>query len=520
MYFCLMRSLINRKVNLFVFLGVVCVTLQGWSQSLPFLLEQTIRQNFSVRIAKKRIARQQGLFLQQAGQFNWVSGFSANISTAQIPLSAYDQEVLSLQQTMFKTDGLFYQATGRKQFATGQELFFSLGVQYQSFSYLPGNGYRGDIRFTVAQPLLQGFGKKGTYANVAAQRSFLKTEEHKLKAEISYRIYLTLENYIRLLSLRAQAKVITAAEKRYENLLVDIQELAESGKVKQSDILPTKASLANQQRRSLEIEIKLNEVTTQLALGTGLKSTEIQDTHTIQQMSIPEFAQVYSADNYLKVAEHNRFDLKSIENQLVAYNHLLSQARQLNLPKLDLTGSVGLTGQTFRFQNEAFSGKYLVQPLYSPPIGPNFMAGISLTFPPQRDFAKGKLVETKSLVEKTQIDSDYLKISIGNNINMYLKNLELVYKTFKKAQETVSYYQQIIENEQIKLTLGKSTILDLLYAHNILIEASIDEIQAKTNYLLTIAGLRYECGMLVYFTDDEIVLYPKLLTELPVLSNE
>lgn len=523
-YFCFMGFWVKVYYKIRWFF---CLFLLFWGrvevcegQDLTFFLEQTIRYNFSTRIAHLRVSQQQGLLQQQRSLFNWVGGLSAGISSAQIPLSAYDKEVLSLHQDLFRADGLYYQITGKKTFSAGQELLMSVGVQYQSFSYLPGNGYRGDIRFTLIQPLLQGAGKKGLYAGTIIQQSLLKSEENKFKAEVSFQIYRTAESYIRWATLRSQINAMLEAETRYEQLFSNIQELADAGKLKQSDTIPIKASLSNQKRKRLETEIKLNEIAVQLILNTGTNQAEIRPTPDIERITLVPINKITNRKQYLQFAEQNRFDLKTIEYQAIAYTKLLEQSKQLSLPKLDLTGSIGLTGQSFRYQDEPFAGKYLIQPLYASPIGPSFVAGISLSFPPQKDLAKGKQLEAQSLLEQTRLRNDYLKNSLEINISLQLKNIELSYQGWERAAETVSSYQKIIENEQIKLELGKSTILDLLYAHNILMEASIDKIQAKMNYLLSTLALRAECGMLVYFVNDEAVLYPKLLTGLPELPNE
>jgi outer membrane protein TolC len=68
---------------------------------------------------------------------------------------------------------------------------------------------------------------------------------------------------------------------------------------------------------------------------------------------------------------------------------------------------------------------------------------------------------------------------------------------FEKAKESLDFYKEVYENEQVKFRNGLTTLLNLILFQERLTFAQLDYLQAKQLFASSIINLRYETGTLI-----------------------
>ena len=161
--------------------------------------------------------------------------------------------------------------------------------------------------------------------------------------------------------------------------------------------------------------------------------------------------------------------------------------------QVDLTGFVNYGGNTLgNGFGRAFS-------TFSQADGRNFGYGIGLnfSFPVNNNQAQGAYIQNQTALKDQEIANSNLQRNIDLNVSIALNNLSNSIQVLEKAKQSLDFYQEVYNNEQIKFKNGLTILLNLIQFQERLTFAELEYLSAKQQFAIAIINLRYETGTLL-----------------------
>jgi outer membrane protein TolC len=137
--------------------------------------------------------------------------------------------------------------------------------------------------------------------------------------------------------------------------------------------------------------------------------------------------------------------------------------------------------------------------------------------------AQGFLQQRTAEEHQTQLRSQALARTIQAGVLVALRDLEHSRAAWEKLQSAVQTYDRAVVQEQQKLRLRTSTILDVITLKDRMQSAQLNEVAARARYWTALARCRYETGWLVgpgatpegHLTMEDLVTLPPWYKEEP-----
>lgn len=446
--------------------------------------------------------------------------------------SGYDRNRLSLFQTDARNglvDGHIrtntYTLGGGLQRTFRSGMTANLGLDYSrtadnfplnSASEEVGAFYSDNITSTalsVSQPLLRGSGRKFAAASEKVAGIEVESNVLNLIFASSGELLNTVLAYWQYLNAYKSVKIYQENEDRVRKVLQVTHDLVEAEKKPAGDLIQVKADLTDKERQTLLAKQQLYNARRSLGRFVGLSEVESE------RLGVPvnEFPSIeasrYSTDikleDFITIARTNRTDLKSMIKTSEALGINLNVAGNSLKPQLDLGGFISYGGY-----DAGNSLRRIVSPL-SQSEGRNVQFGVSLNylFPLNNNYAQANLVSNQIAISNQQVILDNQIRNIELNVSIAYNNLNNSVLTVEKASQTLAYYQEVFENEQVKFQNGLSTILNLIFFQERLTFAQLDYLSAQQQFAQSIINLRYETGTLLpggsslAFPENQSVFY-------------
>jgi outer membrane protein TolC len=92
--------------------------------------------------------------------------------------------------------------------------------------------------------------------------------------------------------------------------------------------------------------------------------------------------------------------------------------------------------------------------------------------------------------------------NIDLNVSIALNNLSSSVLILQKAQESLTYSQEVFKNEQVKFQNGLTTLLNVILFQERLTHSELEYIQAQQQFAISIMNLRFETGTLLSPSED------------------
>jgi outer membrane protein len=407
-----------------------------------------------------------------------------------------------------KSNSLDYSIGLQRRFRSAQMVELSLKYGYNNSNF-PFNNFNENvgsfygnhsslINFSLTQPLMRGRGKK--IATVGEKVSSLYIDMNKYNYEFtnSYEILQIGIAYWNYYTAFKSLDVFTQNESRVRNVLEITKELVKADKKPQGDLAQVNADLTNQERLTAVAQQNLYNSRLNLGRTIGLSEEESQ------QLDVPinnfpvvlETGYVKNIDKntFLKIAKEKRGDLKAVKKDLEAIELQYQLAENNVKPQLDLTG--------FVFYGSASVGNGIDKTLssLSNSQGQNIGGGAKLTFsfPLNNNLAKGNFSKRKIALDNQLVINENTQRNIELNTNIALNNLHNSVLILEKAKESLGFYQDAFNNEQIKFQTGLTTLLNLILFQERLTFSELEYLNAQEQFSNAIINLRHETGTLVY----------------------
>ncbi len=442
----------------------------------------------------------------QAGTFDYNLNSGLSYQTGRYNLYDADPRTEFIDHSL-KSNTVDFSAGLQKKFRTSQ--IVDLGVKYlyndsnfpfNSFNEYVGPFYgnhTGVVNLSLTQPLLKGRGKR--IATIGERVSSLYIDKNKYDYEFtnSYEILQIGVAYWNYYTAFKSLDVYMQNEARVRNLLEMTKELVKADKKPRGDLAQINADLTNQERLTVIARQNLYNSRINLGRAIGLSDEESE------QLGIPinDFPAVEGSgynentnkEAFIKTAVENRGDIKAVKKITEAVELQYQLAENNRKAQLDLTG--------FVYYGSTSTGNGVDKTLTSfvNNQGQDVGGGARLTFlfPLNNNIAKGNYSISKIAVKDQAVISDNTQRNIALNVNIAFNNLNNSVLILEKAKESMAFYQEAFNNEQIKFQMGLTTLFNLMQFQERYTYSELEYLNAEQQFSNAIISLRHETGTLV-----------------------
>jgi len=466
-------------------------------------IEATLLHHPLIRSQQAQVQISHGLLLQAAGPFDSLitSGFSSD--RASTPLT-------SLQQQENASAGILTagQISNSTSYGVGVQRLFrngiSIGPQFQlgrttDNIFESGGVNTSALSFGVIFPLMKGRGRAAVDAQELAAKTEVDATLLDLNQLISQLMANTAFDYWNLVAAQKNLSIAQENEDRGKTYLNNVQALVDADHVPRNDLHEVVANLAQRSSTRLAAEQQVLVAQQQLAFDMGTSADQIitylplpaDDFPIAENQELP--ADTASCmDYYAEEALRRRPDYIASQARYEENRTLLTAARNRLLPQIDLNFAAGYSGLKEGRQFSNFlSSSYLGVP------GPNATAGISYSFPPNNQLARGSVMQSEGLVTQAEIQSRQLARSINSSVLVALNALRSAILRARTANQSVQSFQSALAGEREKYAGGIGSIVNILQIEDRLTAAQSDLVQSELAYALALTQFRFATGTLV-----------------------
>lgn len=341
--------------------------------------------------------------------------------------------------------------------------------------------YRTDIYAKYEQPLLKGRGADVT--NLEINKSVLSIELSRQRFEDNrntvlfnvFRNYFSLFLTIEGLRIKKEIRRIT------QSIFDVVKEKVEMRKLPITDLNKMQTVLYIQDREILNVENSMRQRKNQLMLsmfnraddgkGKGYNLITPFD-EIIKGFKQPDLSEITAK------AEGLDLSITVYENDLQRYRLDLLKAQDDLKPELTGTVELGIGG----YDPEGWLGS-------TRDISPNnyriLFSGI-LKFPIKNTQALSKVRLAENKIKQVEIQKKNRIQELNNSINELYDDLKTVKRKIELSEEIISISKQNLEYEIERLVAEKTTVLNTLDYQTSLINAELDMIASKLDYIILI----------------------------------
>jgi outer membrane protein len=391
-----------------------------------------------------------------------------------------------------------------QSFLTGTQIQFSL-----SNSALTTTALRNDLNpstsatlgFNISQQLLQGFGVAVNSRNIQIAKNNREVSDLAFKEQVINIISAVINLYWDLVSFNQNVKVQQQAVDLNNKLLSDNRKQVEVGTLAPISIISAEAEVATAQQaltiaqtRVLQQETILKNALSRNGVASPtLSEARIVPTDNIQ---VPQTEAVSPIQDMVAEALRSRPELAQLRIQLTNDQINLRGSKSQLLPSLVASASLsnnGLVGDVSTLPLAAGTASRQVTPYfiggYDTLLGqvfrrnfPNYSASLQLNIPLRNRSAQADAILDQLTVRQREIALQQLQNQVRVDVQNALIALQQSRAVYAAAVKTRILREQTLDAEQKKLSLGASTIYNVILIQRDLAQSQSDEVNALSTY--------------------------------------
>ena len=340
---------------------------------------------------------------------------------------------------------------------------FILNTPFGNFDIQPSIVNNYNIKLSLQQPIFTGFKLSSTSDiagyNYEAQKQEYTRDEQQLILNIK-NAYWNLFKVIKVKSVVDENIDLIKAH------LKDVKNFYENGISTKNDVLKVQVQLAEAQLRQIDADngVKLARSNLNNVIGLPLSTdTQVQSDVTVEDDTVPDI------DQLTEEAMENRAELKALDFQLQAGESSITLAQSNWYPQVYLSGDYYYSRPNQRIfpAEDKFNGTWDVSVGLSWDIW-NWLA--------PSDQAK------QAEAQYEQIKDSYKSLKDGITLEVTQNYLNLL-----KAKEKVLASNQSVHQAEENYRVTDETFKNGLALNSDLLDAEFALLQAKTNYIQSLA---------------------------------
>ena len=375
-----------------------------------------------------------------------------------------------------------------KKFSTGTEI--SAGVQAQRVdSERSGDQYSAVGQISLNQPLLKGFGRGATLANLRKARLASLASEYELRGfaeSLVADVEKTCWDYI---LAQRQISIFLESRKLAEEQLDETRKRIKIGKLAEVELYAAEAEVAL--RKENLINARSNLSLTRLKLQRLINNpggNPLESMITITDIPLTATPEIRDVSDHVKNALKSRPEINQAKLDIKQDDIEVVRTKNGLLPVLDFFITVGKTGYADSF-GDAFSnidsGNY------------DISAGLSFSYPIKKRADKAK--HNRSMLYRRQSEEALKNLEqlVELDVRSALIEINRAKEQVSATAATSKLQKETLRAETEKFRVGKSTALLVARAQRDFVQSQLTEIEALITYLKATINLYQQEGTLL-----------------------
>ncbi len=471
--------------------------------SLIEAVRDTIQKQPDVLLQQQEVEVSKGALQIEAGEFDPALSSSFNYKTSEYAPTYWEHRLSGIGNRTY-TDTTSSVNVEKKtrygiSFGPSVDVTRTHGISDCTF---PTSSNQAIVYFSLNVPLLKGRGENATGAQEMAAAVELEASQLDLEHTIALSVKQTTVAYWKYLEAQMQLEILKKMEEDALRTLENMKQLVKGDDRPASDLDTFEADLADKISQRIAGEQNLFEARQDLGLAMGLAYEAIDDlplpADTFPDPENSEFTLIkLGPEKLFKKARNRRADylaLKKLESEAAI---LLVAATNNLLPQLDINGQIGYAG----LQDGGNVDDYF-KSLDNKRTGPNYSAGITLTFPFGNNEMEGLHLKQRSELRKAVIQTGNLERKIHSDIVVAFQAIERTSRELKETRRSVKHYRTAVSNEKTKFRMGMASVLDTINIQNFLRNTMLSEVTKMSSYAAAVVNMRYQTGTLITAQGD------------------
>lgn len=425
-----------------------------------------LESNLSLKI--QRLQPQIALTFEELESARFDTTLSADISANQESRLQLSQATSS--QFELETDNNSTTFSINRQFSTGTTVTGEISNSKSSSNRTPDQ-QAVRVGLTLTQALLRGLGPEVNMAGIQQARLDTEISRYELQGFAESLVADIEQRYWDLvLALQRQRIFKKALEVAIQQRDIVLKRI-EVGLLAETELPSAEAEVAQRRQDLVEARFQTERLRLQLVGFITTGSDQDWNTSIIPISSVGEMDYgEESVEEHLALAQQLRAELKEAQLRVSRGDLEVVQTRNALLPKLDFFLKYGKSGYADSFANASSN---LDEDSYDAAIG------LSFEMPISNRAAKSTQQRAQVSLEQTRISLKNLRHIIQQDVRVAFSELQLAQQKIKAVTVTRKLYREALRAENEKFKVGRSTTVDVALAQRGLLQAQLDETDAR-----------------------------------------
>jgi len=364
--------------------------------------------------------------------------------------------------------------------------------------------YNSQLTFSLAQPLLKGFGITPTKWSIYIAHNDQKKSLFALKQQVIDLIYAVEEAYWNLVYSHQNLEVMQKSLQLAKDLLKQNEIQVKVGVSAPMDILTAQAEVAARESETLQARSQIQTYEENLRRILNLS----QMAEALVPEDKPQFSpEKTDFNDFLQTALEKRPDIEQVRLDLASKNIGVRYYRNQMLPDLQLTASYytkGLSGTPRDVNIDLFAGgsatssvvgnlsdslRDVLKSLYK-----NYSIGLQLNVPLFNTSAKADLTQARLNLAQSLLTLKKTESTIYSEVKQIIMDLETTAKIVEANRISRELADQKLAAEQKKLSVGLSTNYQVLQYQRDFANTQIAELKSLIDYSLALSRVNRVLG--------------------------
>lgn len=431
------------------------------------------------------------------------------VLSANVRLSHQSQPAFSDFTTgtnFFVNDDTFSEISVSKSFRAGTFTSLSWSVQRTTSNSLRSNFNpfsASDLRLTLVQPLLRGFGKRVNTVSLRVARNNLESSDLLFKQQVIVTVASIQRLYWNLVRFRAEVESSREDLRLARQLYEGNRERVEIGKLAPIDLIESEAEVG-QREQDLTIAltgVREQEGTLKTALSkNGLASPFLLEVEIIptDSVEVPPTLETKPLKALMHLALMSRPDIAQSRIQLNNADIRLEGSRDSLLPSVDFFATMtnnGLAGEV-NPNLILLPGQVPTTPdFFLGGLGralgqvfrrnfPDYSVGVQLSMPLRNRRAQADVTADLLARRRSQLQIQQQVNEIRREVQSSVVDLEQAHARYLASRTTRELREKMLDGEEQKLKLGYSSTFTIVQRQRELARSRASEIFARTEFII------------------------------------
>ena len=316
-----------------------------------------------------------------------------------------------------------------------------------------GTTYGSDLRLSVVQPLLRGFGLDAGEAALRQARLGLERAQLEQDLEASQQLAQALDAYWQMWFAQQEIQIQTQALEVAAQSIAEANERLEVGVLAEADLIALQSEAASIEERLVTSRARLRQTAAALARIMGAKLDQIP------QAVIPDAPPLppqLTAEAAIARAMARSPQLAQLKTNVALAQIEAEVAEDAALPRLDLVGNVGISGL-----GEGLSDAFGQLVSFDAVVG---YLGLQLELPLVNRARQAQAERASLAVSEARLRYEIALDAIEADVVQRLTAMDAAREKLALARRAAALARQSVEAQQARFEVDKATSLDVVQA--------------------------------------------------------